>query len=226
MITTLTISGADDLVKHSDLLAISRKYPFVEWGILLSKKRAGSPRYPTVDWIKELLNYPDLNLSGHLCGSYAEDIVYKGNFDHFRPEWNVFKRFQLNFNSESPPTIDFTECLNCVKEKQLIFQIRGCNREYLDLCLKQGRDVNALFDDSGGTGISPESWPEVIPGLFCGYAGGLGPENLEQEIPKILVASKGEKISVDMESKVRDDFDNFDLEKVEKCPVIVQKFMK
>jgi hypothetical protein len=34
---TVTITGADDAVDPEELLQIQQRYPFVEWGILLSR---------------------------------------------------------------------------------------------------------------------------------------------------------------------------------------------
>ena len=47
-----------------------------------------------------------------------------------------------------------------------------------------------------------------------GYAGGLGPDNLRTEIPKIAEASGRHDFWIDMEGKVRDDSDRLDLSKV------------
>ena len=51
-----TITGADDLVDPDDLVVLSREYPFVEWAILISASRAGTPRYPSSAWLERLQN--------------------------------------------------------------------------------------------------------------------------------------------------------------------------
>jgi hypothetical protein len=100
------------------------------------------------------------------------------------------------------------------------------------------RNCYGLFDVSGGAGILPDGWPQPIhidiePGEFgegieywrySGYAGGLGPGNLAEQIPKIIEASGGTeftnegRIWLDMESRVRSDDDRqFDLQKVRRC---------
>ena len=48
----VTITGADDSIKATDLIPLSKRFPFVEWGILLSKNNEGSFRFPTRDWIE------------------------------------------------------------------------------------------------------------------------------------------------------------------------------
>lgn len=50
----VTITGADDSISPSGLLPLTKKYPFVEWGILVSVTKIGVPRYPTWAWIEEI----------------------------------------------------------------------------------------------------------------------------------------------------------------------------
>jgi hypothetical protein len=71
---------------------------------------------------------------------------------------------------------------------------------------------------------------------YHGYAGGLGPDNLEEQIPRILEAASYKGFSkeiqegdiwIDMETKVRSDQDRqFDLEKVEHCLEIAAPHIK
>lgn len=58
MITTFTITGADDSVDPADLFRLQHSYPFVEWGILMKDdpKHKHKPRYPSWDWLKKLAN--------------------------------------------------------------------------------------------------------------------------------------------------------------------------
>ncbi len=92
-----------------------------------------------------------------------------------------------------------------------------------------GIHASVLFDQSGGKGISPESWERPIVGTYTGYAGGLNPENLEAELTRIhdadvmavdRVRSRYEtELWIDIETGVRsgENGEKFDLEKVEKC---------
>ncbi len=73
----VTISGADDRVQPRELAELSRAFAFVEWGLLLSRKRAGCPRYPTQDCILSLAAEGVL-LAGHLCGQWARDLAVQG----------------------------------------------------------------------------------------------------------------------------------------------------
>lgn len=68
-----------------------------------------------------------------------------------------------------------------------------------------------LVDGSGGTGKSPDKWESPHTDKPVGFAGGLGPDNLASELPKIkAVAHRGWWI--DMENKLRTE-DWFDVAK-------------
>ena len=68
----VTMTGADDSINPNELIEISKKYPFVEWGILVSRNSQGSNRFPSLQWMDKLheLNTVNLLLSCHLCGTY------------------------------------------------------------------------------------------------------------------------------------------------------------
>ena len=68
MISSVTITGINDEFDYQDLVDISRKYPYVEWGIhLCSNSGFGWPVCPSEEWIEGLLPYADkLRLQGIL----------------------------------------------------------------------------------------------------------------------------------------------------------------
>ena len=75
----VTVTGADDSVEPEMLGRISKEYPFVEWGILVSQNTLpkGGPRFPSPEWITRLLAVCDpgeLNLSVHLCGAWVRRV--------------------------------------------------------------------------------------------------------------------------------------------------------
>ena len=83
------------------------------------------------------------------------------------------------------------------------------NNEALLPALTRRKGVSFLFDESGGAGRSPERWPLALESNRCGYAGGLGPDNLEREIGAIELAAQCSDTWVDMEGKLRDGNDEF-----------------
>lgn len=94
----VTITGADESVDPKRLNEISRQYPFVEWGFLLSRTRTGrEPRYPSLKWLSDVSSL-DINKSVHVCGQMAraalenpQDIITAA-----RMLVNGAKRVQLN----------------------------------------------------------------------------------------------------------------------------------
>ena len=88
MLKMVTVTGADDSVKPSDLAAVAAEYPFVEFGILFrgAENRtkdypviSGKSRFPSFDWLMGMLkiseSQPHLDLSCHLCGQAARDFL-------------------------------------------------------------------------------------------------------------------------------------------------------
>src|SRR5437867_3256069 len=98
----VTITGADDSIHPTDLVALSKEFPYAEWGILFSGSRQGSPRYPTLAWISDLWKASGygLQLSAHLCGKWVRELVLDANFSWRREDqyFDMFKRIQLNFH--------------------------------------------------------------------------------------------------------------------------------
>ncbi|EQD46836.1 hypothetical protein B2A_08708, partial [mine drainage metagenome] len=68
-----------------------------------------------------------------------------------------------------------------------------------------------LFDASCGRGLATDEWPQPLAGSPCGYAGGLGPDRIAHELPRIAHAASGTSFWIDMESSLRDEVDNFRL---------------
>lgn len=216
MITTVTLTGADDSILPEQLFEISKLYPYVEWAILVSRKSTGQKRFPSMRWIEELgrLNNvkiasgkPSLNLSLHLCGSYVKELL-SGNDDFIEDDlseiWHAFSRVQINTHGEVHYIHDgFTEWLNENPFKEWIFQYDNVNTRMLELAIRDNVKCSALFDLSHGTGILPEQWPDLLPGIKCGYAGGLSPDNLLEQIKGIESIVAEHPIWIDMETKIR-----------------------
>jgi hypothetical protein len=115
----ITLTGADDTTSIDDLLEISRTYPLVEWGILLSSKSMGNGRYPNAEWIKDLSHATYDNIFGprkgrakfaaHLCGptmrsfmktSTVADDTWTQIHGISEQRFNsLFSRAQINFNA-------------------------------------------------------------------------------------------------------------------------------
>jgi phosphoribosylanthranilate isomerase len=87
------------------------------------------------------------------------------------------------------------------------------NNDILDVAKEAGVNAAPLFDLSGGAGVLPENWP--VANGYCGYAGGLSPENVQGQLELIEQVAGDGPIWIDVETHVRSEDDKiFDLDKV------------
>lgn len=211
MLDRVTVTGADNSTDIDWMELTSQKYPWVEWGILLSETSRGGPRFPGRGWLDRLAKRPKengkLNLSAHLCGKWVRRAL-KGDWgfvEHIGPAWHLFDRVQLNFHSyphlvESEP---FHESLRQLG-RQAIFQVDGCNDHLVSHAYDEGCDVAALYDKSGGAGVLPDEWTAPVVGIYTGYAGGLGAANVGEELIKIeKVLTHKDPVWIDAETCLR-----------------------
>ncbi len=206
----VTITGADDQVNPKDLASLSEKFPFVEWAILFSETRLG-PRYPSRDWVKQmtsLLTNQKMHLSLHACGRLAT-MVAKG--EALSLPMYGFERCQINGFDASKET-----CHLGFWWQEFILQMRNESEmpRLLEVIAEApANKISILSDASQGRGIQQASWPAPPPGVKMGWAGGIGPDNVGQVLQMII--DGGSRVSwIDMESRVRDEHDQLDLDKV------------
>lgn len=224
-LTRVTISGADDGVEPKALAELSEKYPFVEWGILVSKNRFGTPRYPSTNWLLALEEHPQLTISSHLCGELARNVMAGNTIRSSVP----FKRLQLNgFSKYRLPGL---LCAERCPDVEFILQCSdvGALNHARWLREQHGHsNIVVLWDPSGGLGIAfnesgawfPLDMDHKIP---IGYAGGIGESNIEDTIA-MLCTGKGDPLWIDLESGARTD-DRFDLAKVERILKLAAPFV-
>lgn len=218
-INTVTITGADNDTDINEMLEISKQYPFVEWGILFSPNRIGEERYPDLTWVSKLaktffLN-PGMNLSAHLCGGYTREMITTGSElmieNNLKDYLGMFVRRQLNFNASKNPTDinAFFDLLKRQSEREsrkihFILQQNKSNQVICDEARKLNmKNVFFLYDSSGGRGTVASEWKKPFDGFFTGYAGGLSPDNLEDELKKIELVCGDSEIWIDTETHVR-----------------------
>lgn len=200
----ITFTGADDQVDIRDLVALARDYP-VEFAILYSPKRAGSARYPTGNWRRDVQG-AGLRLAAHLCGEASRQLIATGETIYDLAGFEGISRIQVNTADPqvSPARIRaWADGLSRAYRHHIqpILQCRGA--------FPDDNRVSWLFDQSGGTGIEPDHWPIPHPDTAgpVGYAGGIGPHNVLQVIENL---PRSTSWWLDMESKIRID-DRFDI---------------
>ncbi len=237
---TITISGVDNTVTPVDLLELTWDYPFVEWGVLLSKGTATSEkvrsRYPNKEWLERLFvaaheyqldERSPFPISGHLCGQWAKDVIKgKLTFPYDCPGWaSKFQRIQINANGLYEQSLyRFLGALRST-DLEYILQIDESTRWVWREAFEMKVLASPFFDASGGTGKSPERWPKAVGRRYTGYAGGLGPDNLEKELDRISEVAHDSPFWVDMETKIRAEDDTLDLGKVRECLEIAKRHL-
>lgn len=255
ILNRVTITGADDSVNPRYLLEISQEFPWVEWGILLSKNQQNTKRFPSKEWVEYLgqqirrfkndkrFNNVNANFSGHLCGSWLRQLLISNKPEIFN-NWvskyfYLFDRVQFNWHGE-PQTINWEIFKNNIEkiylQRQIIFQIDQVNNNlFLEAENKFSLGVIIPFYDlSHGTGILPDSWPKNIgTSIFYGYGGGLTPYNLDEELEKIeQVLTSNSSVWIDVETGVRGNSyhsigdELFNLHKVWKFLKIAEKYIQ
>lgn len=231
-IDKVTVTGASDETSFDDMIEIQKEFPFVEWGILLSKRSAGVVnRFPSYDWFNQLRiekqnpdsKYRSLRLSGHLCGSLVNEFLVRdlNNFgvasnQYLTPEW--FDRIQINTHGEKTK-YDIDAVFSNVYNNphiEFIAQYDKVN-DYIHKLHSFGvKNISALYDLSHGAGVLPKQWDSPLEGIRTGYAGGLSVDNLEEQLLVLDgVIGDTKSIWIDAETWLRTN-DKFDLNLVVK----------
>jgi hypothetical protein len=222
MLKKVTFTGVDNKTNIEDLVILTNKYPFVEFGVLVSKSVLVGDienRFPHLGILKKM-KLRGLNLSCHVCGSVARDIVkhndWSGFYKLLGKDIEVFDRFQLNVSGIK----HFSTNIEFPTDKTFIIQLNN----NLDLynTYKHLPNVLGFQDASGGKGVFYGNWMDS-DGYF-GYAGGLNAQNVEDVIQDLLVVNNGD-FWIDMETSVRTN-GWFDVEKCEEILKICEKYIQ
>jgi phosphoribosylanthranilate isomerase len=226
----MTFTGIDAKTDSDWIKRMGRKYStgfggqMVEFAILRSPKAGQSARYPSKEDVRKITNYvyPD-QLAFHLCGDYARK-VHNGEWMELLDiiDFSLVSRVQVNSIEADDAAIVRLQRFAKFIGKPVIMQWRTPTFPYI------AGDVRLLQDKSGGTGTSPSEWftPDSIAKKakkIIGYAGGLNPDNIKENLPKISKAAHGLPYWIDCESGVRTD-DWFDKDKAESMMAAVFEF--
>ncbi len=213
----ITVTGIDESTDIDRLLNVVQ--PHAEIGILFSMTASGRNRYPSADWISKTSKR--LRTAAlHVCGSNARHFLRTK-----KPEFVTrFARIQVNgVVSEA----ELSHICQIYPDQWVITQHTLANKA---LARAQVGNHQLLVDGSGGRGVVPPSWQAPATNKAVGFAGGLGPDTILTELPKIqAVVQPGWWI--DMENALRDKDDWFSIDRalavitaVAKLPHITAKF--
>lgn len=217
-LTHITATGIDRSTVPVALLALQRRYPLAEFGLLLSAKPQESPRFPDVEYLSRLEGL-GLRLSLHLCGSLARSAV-RGDFAPAAAllggRFRLFRRIQLNITGYGDKEPVGRLAVNVpVGVEEVIIQQRDANHAAAFLEAEQDEpQLSVLLDASGGRGLTG-GLLAVGERYHTGFAGGFSPENIGDIVQHIKGMDGVGRFWVDAESRLRDEHDRFDFNKVE-----------
>lgn len=205
--------------KVIELLQISSK---VEIGIQAHRPtmNKGMPRHM---WLENLLSLSDcfsqpLNIAIHInhawCSDFCDGIIPEElqellDRKHKGTGKPIIKRWQLNLgDATSIPCADKTsKIIKNYRQNEFVFPYNNNKKlqEFISRLDRKGVNFSLLYDSSYGAGISPESWNSpVYMNHPQGYAGGLSPENVSENLDKIAkVAGSRTDIWIDAEGKLK-----------------------
>ena len=222
MLKKVTFTGIDDKTNVDDLVKLTQKYPFVEFGVLVSNgvlNERWERRYMSLEELSKLKD-KGLHLSCHLCGSVARKIVKENDWKPFYEllgdNIKLFDRFQLNVSGMKK----FSTDIDFPKDKTFIIQLK--ENLHLYNTYKHLPNILGFQDNSGGLGIFEDNW--MSADTYFGYAGGLNATNVEYVINHLL-SINDKDFWIDMETSVRTN-DWFDIEKCEKVLKICEKYIQ
>jgi len=196
-LTSLTMTGVDARTDLEDLL------PGPEYAVLYTVEPDGRNRYPAkleVEKILRGLAWLGHRAAIHVCGLPARRGLLS---DRLTELVELVGRIQVNGRVLPDELSDYCEKY---PDHTIITQHAESNKSLLYV----DRPNHAvLVDGSGGRGLSPAEWASPDTDKAVGFAGGLGPDNLKDEMEKLsTLFRKGWWI--DMEKKLRGEDDWFD----------------
>lgn len=200
----LTLTGID---AHTRLLNLPRD---IEVGVLFSANPKERHRYPDRMQIQYILGYLGFNrrergwkIALHVCGEGTRKMLLAETMEDVLLGVD---RIQVNGRV---PVDQLQQICKKYSKFEIITQHFDWNLPLLDV---RARNHSILVDGSGGRGKSPDEWHRPETDKRVGFAGGLGPDNLAEQLPLIQAVAEGD-YWIDMESKIRDDADWFSTEK-------------
>lgn len=217
---TIVCSGVNEKNDVDDAIRFLKEHSCIEFGVQCSPRKAGY-QTPRFEWLQELTaklaekqikGRIALHLNEGFATSFCEGMVPPEIIELLNND-NIIGRLQLNFkigretfNGKTTP--DFTKLQNAVSSvptHRIILSASRPNLPFIQMAHHHGMPFDVLFDDSFGEGKLPDTQrPPLFEDVFQGYAGGLSPENIVQELDKISKVAKT-NIFIDAEGKLKDN---------------------
>jgi hypothetical protein len=209
--------------------------------------RYASPKW--VQQLVTVARYPGsrLQLAAHLCQDRVHQVLEgDDSFVLLLQEWG-FQRIQINATAvngvdtsrlaesipvvlnliQKYPKLEFILQKNDETQPlwQGILNMEENNDQIITLkCGPKGGlppNMSMLLDESKGTGVLATSWPSPPLQYQIGYAGGIGPSNIDHVLQQVLLVAKGRTVWIDMESRLRSNKNDEDVFDLDKCHEVI-----
>ena len=229
MLEIITFTGIDERTDLNEVAEISAQYPETEFAVLVGSQTGGdNPIFPLWETVRRFGTLsPGVRTAIHLCGHLARKAAGEENLSRsLQLICEKFGRIQVNLHGDEwdPNRVQITNPnIKRFAEQtgagSIILQHRGL---WETVPIKHPR-IEYLFDRSEGRGKeSFEQWPPPPEGKRAGYAGGLGPHNIQRAL-KFLDRYPEARTWLDMERNVRTQDYWLDLRKVrEVCQLALE----
>ena len=229
-INTITCSDPRDHNSYQDLVGLWETDPDrVEVAVQMhpGKVSPGTARY---EWVKDVVDklsyeFYRYHFAMHINGQWCNDICNGKIPDELRPmfdaRWlfenhaHLVSRIQLNMPADTAKKLNphvLKSVIESFPNQEFIIQYNDNTKDAVRKLNETGVWFTTLYDASGGRGILPKSWDAPVRAdRPMGYAGGLSPENVKENLTKISShVSLLDDIWVDAEGKLKTD-DKFDV---------------
>lgn len=237
----ITCSGICEHNNIEEIVALGKKYQNAEFAVQTSRDKLfqHSERYEFFRTLVAACTMNDVNLAMHVNLEYRTDLCRGIVPEIFRDLWNIRRcdgmqradkpvigRVQINING-GQDTFRFNarklaEIIRAYPDIKFILQYAPKQRKRVFKLDDQGVPFSLLYDVSGGEGkLSRDSWGGIIlPGHPTGYAGGLSPDNVVENLNYINTLVPPDYVTwIDAEGKLKSPGPNgknlFDLELAE-----------
>lgn len=229
---TITFSGPNEFTDPKELVNLAVRFRKSEIGVQVSGKKASfaTARYW---WLFALYLYclkerKTIALALHINGDWVEEFGQNEVAQELINLLNLLNfdgtpfvgRVQLNFKIGREKTPDKEKLIAAMKRfprQRFILSYNDDNAAFIKEIYNDGILFDLLYDSSHGEGVIPESYDKpVFPDVVQGYAGGLGADNVEEQLWKISKAVPiGRDFSIDAEGRLKGEDGHISLEKAE-----------
>lgn len=235
-IAKVSMIGANERLAATDIIDFIRAYPLAEIGIGVSatKGARGTPRFDYVQELQHLVCEKCVpgktgTIALHINGNGKDgdagwpamlsrgimpyDLAAMMKFPNMSIQLN---HFGYNFPAHNAQRLADSKALWNIIAPQSRLILSYCEKtaDYIDTFMRAASTHHGLlkwdvlYDASFGNGkMTAQYAAPLYPGIRQGYAGGLGPDNILDELPKIKAEQTDQdaEIWIDAEGKLQND---------------------